>query len=149
MNKKVFAAALVAVLAVSISLVIILYSQSQQKPPQTTPYTVTGTLTYAPGHAIYPGISAATVTPALSPSPSAITFSEPDEHGGTINRTVDAFIYVNFIGQFSFPPNSPAGIGFPTGFAEGDVVKLSGNITYDPTYQAYVMNATGITHDTT
>jgi hypothetical protein len=88
------------------------------------------------------------VTPALSSSPNAITFSEPDGHGGTINHTVDAFIYVNFVGQFSFPPNSPAGIGFPTGFTEGDLVKLSGNITYETTYQAYVMNATSITHDT-
>jgi hypothetical protein len=147
MNRKVFAAALVVILTVSISLGIILYSQNQQTQ-QKSLYTVTGTLTYAPGHAIFPGISSTTVTPALSSSPNAITFSEPDGHGGTINHTVDAFLYVNFVGQFSFPPNSPAGIGFPTGFTEGDLVKLSGNITYETTYQAYVMNATRITHDT-
>jgi hypothetical protein len=147
MNRKVFAAALVVILTVSISLGIILYSQNQQTQ-QKSLYTVTGTLTYAPGHAIFPGISSTTVTPALSSSPNAITFSEPDGHGGTINHTVDAFIYVNFVGQFSFPPNSPAGIGFPTGFTEGDLVKLSGNITYETTYQAYVMNATRITRDT-
>ena len=101
-----------------------------------------------PGHAIYPGVSVTSVSPNLSPFPSARTFLEPNGQGGSFNETVDAFIFVNFTGKFTFPPDFPAPIGFPTGFSEGDVVKLSGNISYEVSYQAYVMNVTSISHET-
>ena len=84
MNRKVFVIVLVTVLAVSISMGIILYSQSQQEPQQTSPYTVIGTLSYAPGHAIYPGISATSITPNVSPEPSTRTFIDMGGENDTV-----------------------------------------------------------------
>jgi hypothetical protein len=144
MKKKIFVIVLVAVLVVSISL-IVLYSQNQNEPQQASPYTVIGTLSYAPGNAIMPGVSVISVSPSLSPSPSARTFLQPNGQGGTLNATVNAFIFIKFTGKFSIPTISTAP-GFPTGFAQGDVVKLSGNISYETSYQAYVMNVTSISH---
>ncbi len=145
-KKKVIVSVLVAVLVVSISLSIVLYSQNQNEPQQTSPYTVIGTLSYAPGNAIMPGVSVISVSPSLSPNPSARTFSQPNGQGGTLNATVNAFIFLSFTGKFSIPLISAAP-GFPTGFAEGNVVKLSGSISYETSYQAYVMNVTSITHN--
>jgi uncharacterized protein YpmB len=48
MNKKAFVIVLVPVLAVSISLSIVLYFQSQDEPQQTGSYTVVGTEASAP-----------------------------------------------------------------------------------------------------
>lgn len=145
MKKKVFVIVLVAVLVVSISLSVFLYFQNQNEPQQTGSYSVVGTLSYAPGNAIYPGVSVTSVSPSLSPFSSARTFSQPNGQGGTLNATVNAFIFLSFTGKFSIPTISTAP-GFPTGFAQGDVVKLSGNISYETSYQAYVMNVTSISH---
>ena len=148
-KKKLFAIVLAAVLALSIGISAILYFQNQKNQQQEADtYTVIGTLTYAPWHAINPGISATNVTPTLSPYPSNLTFSEPNGQGGTNNYTVDYFIFVTFTGKFTYPTNSPAPIGFPTGFAEGDTVKLSGEISFNPAYQGYWMNVTSIVHYT-
>jgi hypothetical protein len=92
-----------------------------------------------------PGVSVISVSPSLSPSPSARTFLQPDGQGGTLNATVNAFVFIKFTGKFSIPPISSAP-GFPIGFAQGDVVKLSGNISYETSYQAYVMEVTSISN---
>ena len=153
MNNKVLVIALVAVLATTIGS-IVLYSQNQ--PQQTNPYTVTGTLSYAPGHAIYLGISASSITPPVSPQPSARSFVEPtftEPNGQTVgghNDTVASFIFLNFSGKFTFPPNSGnekgGFINYPVGFAQGDIVEVSGQMSYSTFYQAYLMNVTSITH---
>ena len=49
-----------------------------------------------------------------------------------------------FSNHFSFPQNSVG--DYPVGFVQGDVVKVSGEMTYETSYQAYVMNVTNITH---
>jgi hypothetical protein len=136
---------LVIVLAISTVFTVVLIHWNQNTAQQTGTYTVIGALNYAPGNAIYPGVSVTSVSPSLSPSPSARTFSQPDGRGGTLNATVNAFIFLSFSGKFSIPPISTAP-DFPTGFAQGDVVKLSGNISYETSYQAYVMNVTSISH---
>jgi hypothetical protein len=97
-------------------------------------------LTYAPGHAIYPGISATSINPAVSPEPSTRTFIDV----GGENDTATSFIFLNFSNQFSFPQNSVG--DYPVGFVQGDVVNVSGEMTYETSYQAYVMNVTNITH---
>lgn len=142
MNKKALATVLVAVLVVSISLGVILYVQNNNNQQQAGPFTVIGTLNYAPGNAIFPGISVRSVSPSLSPSPSSITVAQPVEQGVTINYTVNAFIFLRFTGKFTFPPNSYD--DFPLGFAQGDAVKLSGSISYKE--HAYFMNVTKIAH---
>ena len=148
MNKKLFAILLAAVLGFSIGVGIVLYFQNQNEPQQTGAYTVIGNLSYAPVNAIYPGVSVTSVSPTLYPFPSPRTVLYPNGQGGTFNETVNDFIFVLFTGKFTFPPNSPAPIGFPTGFEENDRVKLSGDISYNPTYQGYFMNVTGIVHYT-
>ena len=141
MNMKVISIALVAVLVVSIILGVFLFSQNQGKQ-QTDTYTIVGTLNYAPGHAIYRGISVIDITPSVSPKPSNITFTEANE----VNYTVASFVFLNFSNKFIFPQNG-FGIDYPVGFAEGDVVKVSGEMSYDNVYQGYAMNVTSITRD--
>jgi hypothetical protein len=160
MNQKLFAIFLALILAVSIGMGAGIYLQNQKElqqqannfqdqeesQQQTNTYTVIGNLTYAPWSAINPGISVTSVSPSLSPYPSNLTWSIPNGQGASYNYTVDAFIFVSFTGNFTFPPDSPAGIGFPTGFEENDMVKLSGEISFNPTSQDYFMNVTNISH---
>lgn len=50
--------------------------ENQTIKPQTGTYTITGILSYAPGHAIYPGMSATKIIPSVSPQPATRTFTE-------------------------------------------------------------------------
>ena len=139
MNKKMFAIGLLAVLVVSIGIGFIINFQNQGNQP-TDSYIIVGTLNYAPGHAIYPGISATSITPNVSPEPSTRTFTEAN---GT-NKTVASFVFLYFSDKFMFSSNSVD--NYPVDFVQGDVVKVSGEMSYDDVYQGYVMNVTNIAH---
>lgn len=148
MNKKIITIVLVAVLALSAAASIGYYYSNRHKPLQklvtsfSLSYTIIGTLAYAPGHAIYTGISASNVTPEVSPLPSTKAFTENGE-----NDTVAAFVFLNFQGDLYYPANSTNfEIDFPTGFTQGNMVKITGEMSYNPTFQAYVMNVTSISH---
>ena len=138
MNKKLLAVGLVVVLAVTIGVAAFVFFQNQQ----TGTYTIIGTLQYAPGHAVVPGISAESVTPSVSPEPNNITFTEADKS----NYTVTSFIKLNFSDKFTFSFSDTTGIDYPAGFEQKDVVKVSGEMSYESFYGAYVMNVTSITH---
>jgi hypothetical protein len=140
MNKKMLAIGISAVLIVSIAVATAVYFQKQGET-QVVTYTIIGTLNYAPGHAVFPGISATSIIPSVSPKPSNITFTEPDG----ANYTVASFVSLSFPRTFNFPPNG-YGIDFPVGFSEGDLVRVSGVMSYSTMYDWYVMNVTSITH---
>jgi len=95
LNKKIVAALLI-VLCISVAIVAVLYYGNLNRQAS---YTVEGTLTYAPWHAVTPGITVSSVTPMLSPMPSSLTWLEPKGQGGGFNYTVDAFMEVNFNGN--------------------------------------------------
>ncbi len=140
-GRKELAICLVAVLAASIGVVAAeIYFQNKGT------YTIIGTLSYAPGHAIYLGISAQKIIPTISPKPINSTFTEAD---GT-NYTVASFVFLDFSDKFTFPPNSGnAKYGYdnyPVGFAPGDTVKVSGKMTYSEFHESYVMNVVSISH---
>jgi hypothetical protein len=99
-------------------------------------YTIIGTLHYRPGSAIFPGISAANITPTVSPEPSNITVTE--WHG--TNVTVTSYVYL------TFPKSLRTDFinDFPKGFTQGEDVKVSGEMSYVDFYHAYVMNVTSI-----
>jgi len=150
MNKKTLAIGLIAVLAVSIGIVAVTYlqEQSNHEAKEANTYTIKGTLCYLPGQAIAPGISATTITPTVSPWPSNITITNVGILGESVNETVYSFIFL----QFSYNTN---GAFFPVGFEQGDVVKISGQMSYSNPYynvfkwtnvRYYVMNVTSITH---
>ncbi len=143
MNKKIAAIVLAIVLAVAIGISVFLYVENQKEPQQQGTFTIIGTLAYAPGHAIYRGISVTNVTPSVSPYPRNLTFTEVNG----VNYTVSSFVYLNFSNKFSFPTNGFA-IDYPVGFAQGDLVKLSGEMSFNPTFQGYFMNVTSIVHYT-
>jgi hypothetical protein len=141
LNKKGLAISLVVVLAVFIGVAAFAYFQNQQ----TGTYTIIGTLQYAPGHAVVPGISAESVTPSVSPEPNNITFTEANG----INYTVTSFVKLDFSDKFTFSSTDPTGIDYPAGFEQKDVVKVSGEMSYQFIPFAgysYVMNVTSITH---
>jgi hypothetical protein len=146
-NTLALCIGLIAVLAVSIAVGTLIYFQNQE--PKAEIYTVTGTLSYAPGNAIYPGISASTINPNVSPQPSTRTFN-PDPFGAGINETVSSFIFLDFSDKFTFPPNSGNAkygyINYPSGFEQNDFVKISGPMSYSTLYLGYLMNVTSITH---
>jgi hypothetical protein len=138
MNKKVLALSLVIlIIAVSVSVVYVVYSQKLGQRTENT-YTIIGTLHYRPGHAIYPGISATNITPTVSPEPSTRTFTE--DNGS--NTTVTSFVYLRFPSTFKFPPNFT--MGFPSGFEQNENVTVSGQMSYEDFYHGYVMNVTSI-----
>jgi hypothetical protein len=103
--------------------VVVAYYTLNNTSEKSSNYTVTGTLTFAPTSAAYVGVTVRSVTPSLSPSP------------------VDSFMFVIFSSQTSRGT-------FPTEFAAGNVVELSGNISLDIHSQSYVMKVTSITHTT-
>ena len=146
MNKKIVAIIVVAILAVSIGLGIVFYSMNVNKVQQQQgTYVIIGTLAYAPGHAIYPGISVSSIDPTVSPLPSSRTFIEPMPSGPGLNETVSSFVFLNFQPDLYHPANSiDVHIDFPTGFDQGNVVKITGEMSYNTNFQAYVMNATNI-----
>jgi PKD repeat protein len=81
-------------------------------------YTVIGTLSYAPVSAVYVGATVKSITPSLSPNP------------------VGSFMFLTFNGQMSAT--------FPAGFVVGDVVEISGNISFDTHSQTYVIDVTSM-----
>lgn len=109
------------VLAIAIVGVVVYYVSN--KASENSSYTVTGTLTYAPASAAYVGVTVESITPSFSPSP------------------VGSFMFLVFSGQTSRAT-------FPEGFAAGDVIELSGKISFDADSQTYVMNVSRITHTT-
>jgi hypothetical protein len=137
--KKKIAALLLIVIGVPVLIAAALVYEQEN----AAPYTVIGTLTFAPWHAVTPGVTVVSVSPSLSPSPGPLTWQEPNGQNGYSNYTVDAFVIVNFKGNFAFTPGV---IGFPTGFMAGDTVKLSGDISYDENSQLYSINVTSISH---
>jgi hypothetical protein len=139
MKTKIFTIGLVAILIVSIGVGLVIYFQNQEIR-QMNSYSIVGTLNFAPDHAIYPGISAVSVSPNVSPEPKARTFTEANGS----NETVASFVFLNFSSKFTFPSNSTG--YYPQGFVQGDVAKVSGEMSYDNTLQGYVMNVTYITH---
>jgi hypothetical protein len=141
LNKKGLAISLVVVLAVFIGVAAFAYFQNQQ----TGTYTIIGTLQFAPGHAIEPGISATSIRPSVSPWPSNITF-----HDVGFDESATSFVYLHFSDKFTYTPGTvPA---FPEGFGGGMVVQVSGELGYNfDNYSQtgrYVMNVTSITHYT-
>jgi len=141
MKKRTTALVLISILAISIATGIALYSASKNKPSQQWgAYTIIGSLAYAPGHAIYTGISATKITPNLSPSPTTRSFTDNGE-----NDTVDSFVFLNFQPDLYYPANlTHFNSDFPTGFNEGSVVEVAGQMGYSMSSQAYVMNVTSI-----
>ena len=138
MNRKVLAVGLIAILAVSVSVALIIYFQKHSQ--EAGAYTIIGILSYAPGRAVFPGISATSVKPSVSPEPSNITYFDP--YG--VNNTVASFVGLNFPSKNPFAPN---GFGdYPVGFTAGDLVKVYGKMSYSTVYQWYIMNVTSITH---
>jgi hypothetical protein len=119
--NRLSVAACLLVLAIAIVGVVVYYVSN--KASENSSYTVTGTLTYAPASAAYVGVTVESITPSLSPSP------------------VGSFMFLIFNGQTSRAT-------FPAGFAAGDVIELSGKISFDTDSQTYVMNVTSITHTT-
>jgi hypothetical protein len=103
--------------------VVVAYYALNNASENSSSYTVIGTLTFAPTGAAYVGVTVRSITPSLSPSP------------------IGSFMFLIFSGQTSRGT-------FPTGFAAGNVVELSGNISLDTHSQTYVMNLTSITHTT-
>ena len=142
-NKKIAAIMLAIILALFIGISVFIYVQNQKESQQQATFTIIGTLTYAPGHAIYRGISITNITPSVSPNPTNLTFTEANG----VNYTVSSFVYLNFSNKFTFPTNGFA-IDYPIGFAQGDRVKISGEMSFNPTYQGYFMNVTSIVHYT-
>ncbi len=134
------ATGLAAVLAVSFSIATFIYFQNQSNQQAGT-YTIVGTLRYAPGHAVWRGISVTSITPGVSPEPSNVTFTEANG----VNYTVASFVYLNFSNKFTFPQNG-SGIDYPVGFGEGEAVKVSGQMGYSTVREWYTMNVTSITH---
>ncbi|MGO8805827.1 MAG: hypothetical protein ACLQO7_04385 [Candidatus Bathyarchaeia archaeon] len=135
---------LIAVLVVGIVVGTLFYFQNQTIKPQAGSYTITGTLSYAPGHAIYPGISATTITPPVSPQPSTRTFTE----GTGQKEAVASFVFLTFPVDLFPPASFPSNftVGFPTGYDQNQPVKVTGEMSYETAYQAYVLNVTGIVH---
>jgi hypothetical protein len=133
MNKKVLALSLTAVLAVTIILSVVYFQQEARDT-----YTIIGTLCYMPGDAIIPGISAAKITPTISPEPRNITFTE---HRDGSNSTVTSFVYLNFPKSMR---NTNFMNDFPKGFTQGENVTVSGKMSYEDFYHGYVMNVTSI-----
>ena len=89
--------------------------------PKTNPtgeYTVVGTLTYENVSAVYAGIHVVSVNPNFSPN------------------LVDSFMFLAF--------NGTIGATFPTGFASGNNVTVSGTISKDEHSQIYVLSVTRI-----
>ena len=119
--SKLPVAAGLLVLAIAIVGVVVYYESN--KASENSSYTVIGTLTYAPASAAYVGVTVESITPSLSPSP------------------VGSFMFLIFNDQTSR-------VTFPAGFAAGDVIELSGKISFNADSQTYVMNVTGITHTT-
>jgi len=140
MNRNILAVVLIAVLVASIGITIVIYSQKQSNQEANT-YTIIGVLNYAPGHAIFPGVSAISITPNVSPEPSNITFTEANG----VNYTVATFVFLDFPRTFNFPQNG-YGIDYPVGFNEGDLVKVTGVMNYSTIYEWYALNVTSITH---
>ena len=156
MNKKILVVGLITVLAVSIGITTVIYfqKQSNQEAQEVNTYTIEGTLCYAPVNAILTGISATSITPSVSPWLSNITSTIPfPSPENSINTTVSSFILLEFSTKFNLPQEGGL---FPAGFEQGDVVKISGQLSYStPTYYynftwvgapVYVMNVTSITH---
>jgi hypothetical protein len=106
-----------------VGVVVAYYTLNNASENSSSSYTVIGTLTFAPTGAAYVGVTVRSITPSLSPSP------------------VGSFMFLIFSGQTSRG-------SFPTGFAAGNVVELSGKISLDTHSQTYVMNLTSITHTT-
>jgi hypothetical protein len=119
-NRSSVAAALLLFAFVG---VVVAYYTLNNASENGSSYTVIGTLTFAPLGAAYVGVTVRSITPSLSPSP------------------VGSFMFLIFSGQASRGT-------FPTGFAAGNVVELSGKISLDTHSQTYVMNVTSITHTT-
>jgi hypothetical protein len=133
LNKKIFAIILVTILAISIAVGVVLYSANQKEPRQG-PDTIIGTLAYAPGHAIQPGISATSITPSVSPAPTTRTFIDV----GGQNDSVASFVFLNFN---AFTSGSSLPGDFPAGFnGYNGLVEVTGQMSYNPNYSAYVMN---------
>jgi hypothetical protein len=88
---------------------------------ENSDYTLFGTLTYANVSAVYVGVTAQSIAPNLFPS------------------SVGSFMFLIFSGQTSRTV-------FPTGFVAGNVVELSGTISFDTHSQTYAMNVNSITH---
>jgi hypothetical protein len=101
----------------------VVYYASTKAPENSSSYTVIGSLTYAPTHAIYVGVTVESISPSLSPSP------------------IGSFMFLIFSGQTSRAT-------FPVGFAAGDMAELSGKINFDTNSQTYTMNVTRIVHAT-
>jgi len=139
-----FSVGLTAVLAVAIAVGTLIYFQNQTMASQPGSYTITGTLSYAPGHAIYPGISATTITPPVSPQPSTRTFTEVTGQ----KEEVASFVFLNFPVEFFPPASFPSNftVGFPAGYDQNQPVKVTGEMSYEKAYQAYVLNVTSIIH---
>ena len=106
-----------------VGVVVAYYTLNNASEDSSSSYTVIGTLTFAPTGAAYVGVTVRSIAPSLSPSP------------------VGSFMFLIFNGQTSRGT-------FPTGFAAGNVVELSGKISLDTHSQTYVMNLTSITHTT-
>jgi hypothetical protein len=103
--------------------VVVAYYTLNNASEESSSYSVIGTLTFAPTGAAYVGVTVRSITPSLSPSP------------------IGSFMFLIFSGQTSRGT-------FPTGFAAGNVVELSGKISLDTHSQTYVMNLTSIAHTT-
>ena len=103
--------------------VVVAYYTLNNASENSSSHTVIGTLTFAPTGAAYVGLTVRSIAPSLSPSP------------------VGSFMFLIFNGQTSRGT-------FPTGFAAGNVVELSGKISLDTHSQTYVMNVTSMTHTT-
>ena len=141
MNKKILAVGLIVILAVSIGFVTVTYFQEKTKHQANT-YTVEGTLCLASDDFFVPCISATTITPSVSPWPGNISIIADWGPPGILNETigtVSSAIFLTF--SHSVPKSS-----FPVSFEQGDTVKISGQMTYNATYNAYYMTVTSITH---
>ena len=94
-HRKALALGVSAVLVIAIILSVVYFETRDT-------YAIIGTLHYRPGSAIYPGISAANITPTVSPEPSNITVT--NRFGQT--SSVASFVYLNF------PKTSTLGVNF-------------------------------------
>ena len=138
MNKKVLALSLTVVLVIAIILSVFYFRQQSEQTRDT--YTIIGTLRYLPG-GVNTGISAANITPNVSPEPRNISITE--WHGSNI--TVTSFVYLNFPRTSTLGPNiRPNPPFFPYGLEQYENVTVSGPMSYVEFLQAYVMNVTSI-----
>ncbi len=140
MNKKIAVIVVVAILAVSIAAGLGFYYMNSNEAQQGT-YIIIGTLAYAPGHAIHLGISATSISPNISHAPTTRTFIEPTG----LNDSVASFVFLNFQPDLYYPANSTSlKIDFPTGYNQSNTVTVTGQMSYNTSFQAYVMNVTSI-----